>query len=41
MLELMVTFGYSFDGADKSWPLKKSVDKGNFAYSSMIAGRPG
>ena len=37
------TNGYvwvSFDGG-KSWPLKKSVDKGNFAYSSMIAGRPG
>ena len=37
------TNGYvwiSFDGG-KSWPLKKSIDKGIFAYSSMIAGRSG
>ena len=37
------TNGYvwvSFDGG-KSWPLKKSVDKGSFAYSSMVAGRLG
>ena len=37
------TNGYvwvSLDGG-KSWPLKRSVDKGSFAYSSMIAGRSG
>ena len=30
----------SFNGG-KSWPLKKIVDKGTFAYSSLIAGRKG
>ena len=37
------TNGYvwvSLDGG-KSWPLKRSIDKGSFAYSSMIAGRSG
>jgi len=30
----------SFDGA-KTWPLKRLVTKGGFAYSSLNAGRPG
>lgn len=30
----------SFDGG-KTWPLKKRIDKGSFAYSSMVAGRNG
>lgn len=30
----------SFDGG-KSWPVKKLVDKGSFAYSSLAAGRKG
>jgi sialidase-1 len=30
----------SFDGG-KSWPIKRLVTKGAFAYSSMTAGRPG
>jgi sialidase-1 len=30
----------SFDGG-KTWPLKRLIDKGGFAYSSMISGRPG
>ena len=30
----------SFDGG-KTWPLKRQVDKGAFAYSSLTAGRPG
>ncbi len=30
----------SFDGG-KTWPVKKLVDEGNFAYSSMAAGRKG
>lgn len=30
----------SFDGG-KSWPVKKLVDEGSFAYSSMTAGREG
>jgi hypothetical protein len=30
----------SFDGAD-TWPLKRQVDEGAFAYSSLNAGRPG
>ncbi len=30
----------SFDGG-KSWPLKRQVFEGRFAYSSMTAGRPG
>ena len=34
------TVWVSFDGG-KSWPLKRQVFKGNFAYSSMNAGRPG
>ncbi len=29
----------SFDGG-KSWPIKRQVFKGNFAYSSLTAGRP-
>lgn len=34
------TVWVSFDGG-KSWPLKRVVDKGSFAYSSMTAGRKG
>ena len=37
------TNGYvwaSFDGG-KTWPIKKCIDKGTFAYSSMISGRSG
>jgi sialidase-1 len=30
----------SFDGG-KSWPVKRLVDEGAFAYSSLAAGRPG
>jgi sialidase-1 len=30
----------SFDGG-KTWPVKKLVDEGNFAYSSLAAGREG
>jgi sialidase-1 len=30
----------SFDGG-KTWPVKRSVGEGGFAYSSMAAGRPG
>ncbi|PHN05929.1 sialidase family protein [Flavilitoribacter nigricans] len=30
----------SFDGG-KTWPVKKLVDAGSFAYSSMVAGRKG
>lgn len=30
----------SFDGG-KTWPLRRQVFAGNFAYSSMNAGRPG
>ncbi|MEX2591872.1 MAG: sialidase family protein [Anditalea sp.] len=30
----------SFDGG-KTWPAKKLVEKGSFAYSSMVAGREG
>jgi len=30
----------SFDGG-KTWPLKRRVDSGHFAYSSLAAGRPG
>ena len=30
----------SFDGG-KTWPIKRLVEKGGFAYSSMSAGRPG
>ena len=30
----------SFDGG-RSWPLKRIVEKGAFAYSSLTAGRPG
>jgi sialidase-1 len=30
----------SFDGG-KTWPVKRLLDAGNFAYSSMAAGRPG
>jgi sialidase-1 len=30
----------SFDGG-KTWPVKRLVDEGNFAYSSMVAGRKG
>jgi len=30
----------SFDGG-KTWPVKRLVDKGNFAYSSMAVGREG
>jgi sialidase-1 len=29
----------SFDGG-KTWPLKRLVQKGSFAYSSLTAGRP-
>ncbi len=30
----------SFDGG-KTWPLKKQIDAGSFAYSSLTSGRPG
>lgn len=30
----------SFDGG-RSWPVKRQVEPGSFAYSSMVAGRPG
>ncbi len=30
----------SFD-AGKTWPVKRLVDEGSFAYSSLVAGRPG
>ena len=30
----------SFDGG-KSWPLKRLITEGRFAYSSLVAGRPG
>ena len=33
------TVWVSFDGG-KTWPLKRVVDEGTFAYSSMTAGRP-
>lgn len=34
------TVWVSFDGG-KTWPVKRVVDSGGFAYSSMAAGRPG
>ena len=34
------TVWVSFDGG-KSWPLKRAVTGGAFAYSSLAAGRPG
>lgn len=34
------TVWVSFDGGD-TWPLKRLVDEGNFAYSSLSVGRPG
>jgi sialidase-1 len=34
------TIWASFDGG-KTWPVKKLVDEGSFAYSSMVAGRKG
>ena len=34
------TIWASFDGG-KTWPVKRLVDEGNFAYSSMVAGRNG
>ncbi len=34
------TVWVSFDGG-KTWPTKRLVDKGSFAYSSLAAGRPG
>ncbi|SHE53957.1 BNR repeat-like domain-containing protein [Mariniphaga anaerophila] len=34
------TIWVSFDGG-KTWPLKKLVDEGSFAYSSLAAGRKG
>lgn len=34
------TVWVSFDGGD-SWPVKRLVDEGGFAYSSLAAGRPG
>lgn len=34
------TIWASFDGG-KSWPVKRLVEDGGFAYSSMTAGRPG
>jgi sialidase-1 len=30
----------SFDGG-KSWPVRRQIDEGNFAYSALSAGRPG
>jgi sialidase-1 len=30
----------SFDGGT-TWPVKRLVEKGSFAYSSLAAGRPG
>lgn len=30
----------SFDGG-KTWPIKRRVEKGRFAYSSLTSGRPG
>ena len=29
------------DDGGKTWPVKQMVEKGNFAYSSLAAGRPG
>jgi sialidase-1 len=34
------TVWVSFDGG-KSWPVKRLVEEGSFAYSSLAAGRPG
>lgn len=34
------TIWASFDGG-KTWPLKRRIDDGDFAYSSLAAGRPG
>ena len=34
------TVWVSFDGG-KTWPVKRLVDEGSFAYSSMAAGRKG